>query len=220
MAGRPPGDSADGRVRLLDACWSLLLENEPGERITIAAVCERARCTPPTLYHHFGDLSALEEAASARAFEAWSASVSDRYASVPDPRERLHVHGRAYLEWATENADAYYVLFNRPGKLPSDGSAPSFPDIMEILAAIHDRRPDDPSIYAMGFAFFSAVHGLANLAIAGDGIPVEAYFTTLKYFESTFNDHGPPEPQEWAVDLLSRNPPEPPSKPRSRRMRF
>ncbi|TRY20167.1 TetR/AcrR family transcriptional regulator [Tessaracoccus rhinocerotis] len=203
MAGRPPGDSADGRLRLLDACWALLLENEPGERLTIAAVCDRAKCTPPTLYHHFGDLANLELAASARAFGQWAQDIKAEISKVKDPRERLHRHGRAYLEWAYEHPDAYMVLFARAGKLGPDGHGPKFPDLLETLAAIHDRDQDDPGLFAMGFAFWSAVHGLACLGIASP-LPEETLVSTLEYFEASLIEFGPPEAQDWASDMIAK----------------
>lgn len=220
MAGRPPGDSADGRLRLLDACWALLLENEPGERLTIAAVCERARCTPPTLYHHFGDLANLEREASARAFGQWAAALSAECAKVKDPAERLHRHGRAYLDWAIANPDAYFVLFCRPGKLGPEGHGPIYPDLLANLAELHDRDPEDPGLFAMGFAFWSAVHGLACLCIASP-LPEETRSSTLEYFEAALNTYGPPESQPWAQDMLAKQaaarnapPPRKPARPR------
>lgn len=220
MAGRPPGDSADGRQRLLDACWSLLLENEPGERITIAAVCERAHCTPPTLYHHFGDLPSLEEAASGRAFEEWARGLAEQIAEVKDPLERLKRHGRAYVEWAIDHPDAYHVLFSQPGKLGADGSGPNFPDLLNTLSEIHDRPTDDPGLYAMGFAFWASIHGLATLSISAPTYPQEVRETTLDYLEDAFNAFGPPEGQSWAADLMGPRAEVEQEKRRPRRPRF
>lgn len=203
MAGRPPGDSADGRLRLLDACWSLLLENEPGERLTIAAVCDRAKCTPPTLYHHFGDLANLELVASARAFGEWAEALDAEISQVKDPAKRLHRHGRAYLEWAYEHPDAYMVLFARAGKLGPEGHGPKFPGLLANLAELHGRDADDPSMFAMGFAFWSMVHGLACLGIASP-LPEETITSTLEYFEAALGAFGPPEPHEWAADMLAK----------------
>ncbi|GAB3818471.1 hypothetical protein GCM10028820_20880 [Tessaracoccus terricola] len=180
-----------------------MLENEPGERLTIAAVCERAKCTPPTLYHHFGDLSNLELAASGRAFEDWAQCIRAEISKVKDPHERLHQHGREYVKWAYEHPDAYMVLFARAGKLAPEGHGPKFPDLLETLAEIHGREPDDPGLFAMGFAFWSGVHGLACLGIASP-LPSETLVSTLEYFEEALNAAGPPAPHDWAADMLAK----------------
>jgi len=150
MAGRPPGSSANGKQRLLDACWDLLVELPVGERLTISAVCEKAGCTPPTLYHHFGDLAALERAASRRAYVAWSEDVETACASTTDPEERLLERGRAYLQWADEHVDAYHVLFSQPRKSQDPNAqgieAPGFQALLNDLGEIHDlASPIQPS---------------------------------------------------------------------------
>lgn len=218
MAGRPPGDRADGRQRLLDACWSLLLENRAGERLTIAAVCERARCTPPTLYHHFGDLAALEAAASSRAFLEWESELSEKLSPVQDPNERLALHGREYLKWALANPDAYFVLFNRPRQ--ADNPAPRFPDLVRTLSEIHGLGENDASAYTLGLAFWASIHGLANLAIAYPSIPEGAREQLLVHYASALNEFGPPEAQDWAVELMNEPEEEEPERARPRRLRF
>lgn len=218
MAGRPPGDSADGRQRLLDACWSLLLENRAGERLTIAAVCERARCTPPTLYHHFGDLAALEAAASSRAFLEWQDALSVKLAQVEDPHERLALHGNEYLDWALQNPDAYFVLFNRPRQ--EINAAPRFPDLVHTLAEIHGLDEDDASAYTLGLTFWASVHGLANLMISYPSIPDAARKQLLAHYSAALNKAGPPEKQDWAVELMNEHEEEEPGRARPRRLRF
>lgn len=202
MAGRPPGDSADGKFRLLDACWSLLEENDPGERLTIAAVCERAKCTPPTLYHHFGDLASLEHAASVRAFTQWSEVVAAEVAKQDDPRKRLRHYAHAYLAWAIDNPDAYTVMFSRPGQLGHQGSGPRFDLVAQAFSAIHSRDIDDPRVIAMSLAFWVCLHGASTLAIAAPGVPQEAEDDTIDFIESALNAYGPPDAHKWASDLL------------------
>nr|WP_255621949.1 TetR-like C-terminal domain-containing protein [Tessaracoccus sp. OS52] len=125
-------------------------------------------------------------------------------AKVKDPAKRLHRYGRSYLEWAVENPDAYYVLFCRPGQLGEHGEGPSYPDLLNTLAEIHDRDANDPALFAMAFAFWSAVHGLATLCIASPSIPEEARISTLQYFEAALNTFGPPESQPWASEMIAR----------------
>lgn len=206
MVGRPPGDSADGKQRLLDACWQLLIENAPGERLTIAAVCERAECTPPTLYHHYGDLGTLEAAASARAFLEWNSGLDAEFASIADPRERLRAYSHAYLDWAVENPDAYTILFSRPGRLGPDGSGPRFHGLIQSLSEIHGRDKEDAGLIALSLAYWCLLHGTAAMALAAPGVPREAEVATLDYVEAALTAFGPPDAQGWAPELLHLTP--------------
>lgn len=207
MAGRPPGDSADGKQRLLDACWELLVETPQGERLTIAAVCERARCTPPTLYHHFGDLASLERASSRRAYVAWSEDVESKCGPIKDPRKRLTARGQAYLNWALKHPDAYTVLFSLPRKAEDPNAATlhvaGFQSLLEDLAEIHQVLPSDPSVVPLGFAYWAGVHGLASLSISVPYFPETIRDTTLAIMTESFVTHGPVDPPSWATEVAT-----------------
>lgn len=190
MAGRPPGSSANGKQRLLDACWDLLVELPVGERLTISAVCDKAGCTPPTLYHHFGDLAALERAASRRAHAAWSDDVEAACSSETAPEERLERRGKAYLQWANENVDAYHALFSQPRKCqdPHAGDilAPAFQGLLKDLGEIHNLRTSDEALLPLAFAYWSGVHGLATLSITVPFFPKDAQDSALALILESF----------------------------------
>lgn len=194
-AGRPPGNSADGKKRLLDACWELLVETPQGERLTIAAVCERARCTPPTLYHHFGDLASLERAASRRAYFEWNDYMDSRCAVSDDPKERILERQRAYVAWAMQHPDAYHVLFSQPRKtLDPNGEevkGPGTRAMLQDLAQIHGTDADDDALLPLLYANWSGVHGLASLSIAVSYFPEEVRETTLRILADSLMTHGP-----------------------------
>lgn len=207
MAGRPPGDSADGKKRLLDACWELLVETPQGERLTIAAVCERARCTPPTLYHHFGDLASLERAASRRAYVAWNQDVEATCGPIKDPRKRLAARGEAYINWALKHPDAYTVLFSLPRKADDPNAASlhgaGLQALLQDLGEIHQVLPSDPSVVPLAFAYWAGVHGLSSLAISVPYFPESIRETTLAIMTESFIMHGPVEAPSWANDVAS-----------------
>ncbi|MDO5736825.1 MAG: TetR/AcrR family transcriptional regulator [Propionibacteriaceae bacterium] len=205
MAGRPPGDSADGKQRLLDACWSLLVDTPQGERLTIAAVCERARCTPPTLYHHFGDLASLERAASRRAYLAWSTELAHTCSHIVDPKARLDGHARAYVAWAQKHPDAYNVLFSQPRKEvdPNTSSldAPIFLTLLTDLGEIHQKLPSDPSLLPLAMAYWAGVHGVASLATTLPYFPENVQESTLDIMTAALATHTAAESPDWAHDM-------------------
>lgn len=190
MAGRPPGGSADGKKRLLDACWKLLVEQSTGERLTIAAVCDEARCTPPTLYHHFGDLASLERAASRRAHLAWSEEVEKANVAISDPRERLSAKANSYLTWARKHPDAYYILFSQPRKgvdPQAEGlDTPAFQSLMLDIAKLHHVASSDQTVMPLAFAFWTGLHGLASLAISMPFFPEAMQNSVLDVITEAF----------------------------------
>lgn len=208
MAGRPPGGSADGKQRLLDACWNLLVERPMGERLTISAVCDRAGCTPPTLYHHFGDLASLERAASRRAYVAWSEDVEAACASASNAQERMMQRGNAYLEWAQQHVDAYHVLFSQPRKTrdANEGGmdAPGFQALLRDLGEIHDLPSSDPALLPLAFAYWSGIHGLATLSVTMPFFPQDAKQTALQIMTHSFMSHGPIAEAHEAMETLRK----------------
>ena len=194
MVGRPPGDSADGKERLLDACWKLLLAMEPGQRITIAAVCEEAGCTPPTLYHHFGSLESLEQAASERALEAWSEHLMDSYTEKDDLEERLMQLARDYMDWGIENPRAFYVMFGRPNAnyLPEElsnlRSLPPLDHIIRDLGAVCRLDESDPVLIQMALSHWVAANGIISMAIASENFTRERQDATFEQLTSAMTD--------------------------------
>lgn len=206
MAGRPPGGSADGKQRLLDACWNLLVELPIGERLTISAVCDRAGCTPPTLYHHFGDLGSLERAASRRAHSAWSDELESACSSIDDPQDRLLHRGKAYLQWAHDHVDAYHVLFSQPRRSVDPNAetvkVPGFQALLRDLEEIHDLPHSDPAALPLAFAYWTGIHGLASLAVTVPFFPKDVQESTLEIMTRSFTSKGPTKNTLSVVESL------------------
>ncbi|MBK7720705.1 MAG: TetR/AcrR family transcriptional regulator [Austwickia sp.] len=177
--GRPAsGESvADGRTRLLDACWQILLE---GRTATVATVCGEAGCTPPTLYHHFGDVVGLHRAACQRAFAQWSQELEHRIGESADPAERVRRRGRAYVEWGVAHPAAYRVLFiDARGPGTGDRPGSGFTQLLEDLAELRATTMEDPALLVEAFAHWSAVHGLTCLALDRPELPASLRAATL-----------------------------------------
>ncbi len=197
MAGRPPG-KADGRQRLIDACWELLIDSEPGERLTIAQVCEQAGVTPPTLYHHFGDLAALEVEASRQAFRRWNAEVAKDLAQIADPDERLRTHGRAYVAWARQHPDAYAIMFCRPASEGPSLAGPGLSLLVGNLAEVHGMAPDDARLIPIALAQWSMAHGLASLQSSVEGLDQDVVEGVLDFVTDLTGQHDPRSAPDWA----------------------
>jgi len=180
--GRPPAGTSDARERLLDACWSLL--TDPGRddgSVAVAEVCGHADCTPPTLYHHFGDLAGLQRAACRRAFAVWAATLEREVDGSADPVERLRRRGAAYVAWGVAHPAAYRVLFMEtlPAADPDDERSTGFDALVDDIAEATGLPADDPTLRPVALAHWSAVHGLTCLAIVHPALSEELRNATL-----------------------------------------
>ena len=167
---RPPAGEANGRDRLLDAAWAALV-NHGGSagRISVAAVCAAARCTPPTLYHHFADLPDLLLAAGRRAFDAWADEMDARVGDDTDVRRRLRTRAEAYLDWACANPLAYQAMFGVTTASTQPG--PAFAGLLRDVAGLLKADPENPVVLPVALAHWAAVHGVASLAISAPAVP-------------------------------------------------
>ncbi len=193
--GRPPGTS-DSRERLIDACWSLLTEAAAdGPPPTVAAICARAGCTPPTLYHHFGDLDTLHHESCRRAFTEWAEVIEAQVDTAHDPAERLRRRGHAYVSWGVAHPQAYRVLFidPRPAASPDDGLGAGFVALMADVAELCGRTPDDPRVLEISLAHWAAVHGLTCIAVRETALPAEVRWSTLRLLGTALRTLGTDE---------------------------
>lgn len=194
MAGRPPGDSSDGRERLLCACWDLMVDAEPGTKLTIAGVCAKAGCTPPTLYHHFGSLEALEVEASSVGFSVWSESLLADYDPSLEIEARLMKVARDYLDWASKNPKAYHVIFTHQGgaMFPEDLAdlkhLGPVARLMEDLSDLVGTSTDDERVLQLTLTLWVSIHGVASLAIASPHFTKERQEATFKQITEAIID--------------------------------
>lgn len=172
------------RGRLVQACWEVLLDaSGSGVPVTVAAVCRAARCTPPTLYHHFASLAELQRTACQEAFAGWADGIEGRIGTAVSPAQRLRLRGRAYLEWGIANPVAYRVLFLQPQGTadPDAGPGRGFDTLAEDLSLLMDRSPADPAVRTAALAHWSAVHGLTSLLITNPDLPAPTWRAVLDH---------------------------------------
>ena len=166
---RPPAGEANGRERLLDAAWAALLHHRGSNgRLSVATICAAARCTPPTLYHHFVDLPDLLLAAGSRAFAAWAVDIDGRVGDEPDPRRRLRTRAEAYVD-CTREPGGLPAMFGVTTTSTTPGRA--FDSLLGDVAGLLGARPDDPAVLPAALAHWAAVDGVASLAISAPAVP-------------------------------------------------
>src|SRR2546422_10339437 len=104
-------ESEATRRSILDAAEALLASRGE-EGLSIREVCLRARVTPPTIYHHFGDKAALVDRVVDECFGEFDQAFGDR--SAPhDSVERLRWEFDRYVEHDLSHPTHYRLMFLR-----------------------------------------------------------------------------------------------------------
>ena len=75
--------------------------------------------TPPSIYLHFADKSALLFAVCEEQFRAFDDYVESRCAHIEDPIEQLQARGQAYIRFGIEHPEPYRLMFmTRASSMP------------------------------------------------------------------------------------------------------
>ncbi len=154
--------------------------------LTLRAAARRAGVSHAAPAHHFGDKRGLLAAVAEEGFRLHFAHLQRCVEQVPDqPLPRFRAVGAAYITFATRHPARFRVMFHAE---LADKSG--YPGLAEAAAASRDMlydgivrcqqtgfiRPGNPG--AIALLAWTAVHGLASLAINGQlegkGYPTDA----------------------------------------------
>lgn len=102
---------ADTKAKLIAAAFKLI-ELEGDAHFSTRAVCDIAKVTAPTLYHHFGSADGLLSAVIGEAFEQFLASKRARIQS-PNPVTALIEGWDTYVEFAAARPRLYAAMMAR-----------------------------------------------------------------------------------------------------------
>jgi AcrR family transcriptional regulator len=158
--------------------------------ITIRDIAARLGRSPMGLYRYFADRDEIIAYVRADAFDRFADALETAFASGGDTFARARAVGRAYLDFALQNPNAYRLMFDLS---PPDEAA--HPDLrraglragetvtrhVKDLAAAGIVHGDPRMI---GNALWAAAHGVIVLHLAGRlpaGIDVhDLYFETMR----------------------------------------
>ncbi|NKJ03015.1 TetR/AcrR family transcriptional regulator [Novosphingobium sp. SG707] len=154
--------------RLVAAALAAL---ERGEDVGLRALARDTGVSAMAPYRHFRDKDALLAAVAMRGF----ADLRDQLLAAnaaPDPREALVAQGQAYLAFARARPALFRLMF-----AGHDGGPPPIEDNAYGVMVRRVRELAPVSLEAATLACWSAVHGMATLALDGglspDGSSVE-----------------------------------------------
>ncbi len=158
-------ESEATRRAILEAAEELLASRGE-EGVSIREVCLRAGVTPPTIYHHFGDKGALVDRVVDDCFADFDRAFEGRTPPV-DPVERLRWSFDQYVEYGVDHPDHYRLMFLRAKGHPTPAGLASYDRLRRVVRAIHDVGRLMAPVEDATAAFWSSVHGVTSLMIAG-----------------------------------------------------
>ncbi|HET6951961.1 MAG TPA: TetR/AcrR family transcriptional regulator [Acidimicrobiales bacterium] len=175
------GTADSTRDRLLQAAREVVAEDGL-EGLTLRAIARRAGVSHGAPLRHFPTLAALLAAVAADGFARLHATVEGHLAAAErdaparrplDPRRRIAIAGRAYVDFALADPGVFSVTF-RPERVDVTDptyqaqGARAFDQLVRLVAAAQADgwQPDEPAT-DLAAVLWANVHGLATLALHG-----------------------------------------------------
>lgn len=159
-----------------------LMRTQGHATLSLREVARRAGVSHNAPYHHFGDRTALLKRLSERGMaELLDAMREERNATAGrDPREAAVRIGSTYVHYAAQHPERFRLIYDPevcvPGS-PSEAMAPLIGGVEALLAettASLAPGAEPQVIAALTTAVWAAVHGLAELIVAGHISEAEA----------------------------------------------
>jgi AcrR family transcriptional regulator len=175
------GEGRQLRDEILAAAERQLLETGSQEAVSIRAVADAVGVTPPSIYRHFADKTALIFEVCARHFAALDDHVRRACAGIDDPVDKLVALGKAYIAFGVANPEPYRIMFmTRPDVAPEEyqgavlAESAAFDRLMDCVQACIDAgrfHPEYTDAFRLSIGFWAQVHGLTSLQVSKPGIP-------------------------------------------------
>jgi AcrR family transcriptional regulator len=177
LVSRSDGAYHHGSLKpaLEDAAFELLRTSGHTE-LSLREVARAAGVSHNAPYHHFGDRTALlkrlSERSMAELLDAVKAAQTHA-ASTDSPGARLVAVGSAYVRYAAEHPERFRIIYDPtvcvPGS-PTAEMAPLISGVEDILTRVTSATAPNAhraTLVALTTAVWGAVHGLAELVVAG-----------------------------------------------------
>ena len=173
------GEGDQLRAEILEAAEGLLLESGDESAVSIRAVASAVGVTPPSIYLHFRDKIELLYAVCGEHFQRLGEVSDAAVEGVDDPRQRIHLRGRAYIQFGLEHPEHYRIMFmarpdsDEPRMSVEELAATAcFGHLQDDVEAAMDAGlipAADPFTVACGL--WAKVHGVTSLLIAKPDFP-------------------------------------------------
>jgi len=147
---------------------------ESGYRgVTLRSLAKELGVSPMTPYRYFENKEELFAMVRTEAFRRFADVQRDAIADIDDPEEVLRMLGRAYVSFATDEPDAYHIMFELlqapAGTYPEleteQGRAFSY--LLTAVTAAVDAGLFEGEPLTRAHYLWAQLHGLVSLHLAG-----------------------------------------------------
>ncbi len=164
---RSPRDrAAEATQRRILGVVEKLLDQGGEETVSIREICLRARVTPPTIYHHFGDKDSLVERVIDDCFAEFDRSLTSHRLPT-DPVEALRDGFDRYVAYGLDHPSHYRLIFQKRRERPTAAGVSSYEKLRQAVARIDEAGRLRTSVDQGAYAFWSVAHGITSLLIGG-----------------------------------------------------
>jgi AcrR family transcriptional regulator len=183
----PQGQGGRLRLELIAAADRILAQTGDVEALSLRAVAREVGIATPSIYLHFPDKQALVQAVLVARFAELEEAVRTAVVGASGPAEHLRAGCLAYCRFATENPNAYRVLFGRrppPQPEADEASAdglteppPATPPLGQRELTDTSKRPHGGFAGAAAFGFL--VDGVGACIRAGIARPGDPFSVAI-----------------------------------------
>ena len=178
------GEGDQLRDEILAATAELLLRTGSVDHVSIRAVAEAVGVTPPSIYRHFEDKTALVFSVCLDSFGGLADDIAAAIVEG-DPVATLDGQARAYVHYGVEHPEHYRLMFmTKEDQTPVDlleqmlipeGAFGLLLQTVEAAIAAGAIRADFAELGApaVGIHLWSIVHGITSLQIAKPALPID-----------------------------------------------
>jgi AcrR family transcriptional regulator len=158
-----------------------ILEQDGREALSMRKLAEAIDLKAPSLYRHYTDRNALEQAIAVRAATQLHDMLEQAIRPLRSPSKVLHQSARTYCKFASEHPELYDLMMTNftPASVQESKNLWNF--VLEIVARV-TGNPDDTSA---AVALWSFLHGFVTLERNG-----------------LFGPSGPQHALEIGIDVL------------------
>src|SRR5436305_2789756 len=179
----------DFRDKLCDAALEIFAEKGV-EGLTLREVAARLGVSPMTPYRYFKDKDDILAAVRARAFNDFAGALENAVARGKDPIGKSRAAGDAYVDFAFQNANAYWLMFQvrQQDREAKDPNLQLAVERARATMTYHVERLIEAGILEgdaelVGYVFWAALHGLVMLELSGN---FPKHYSFAKVREATF----------------------------------
>lgn len=141
------------------------------EALSFRTLASALGCSHTRVHGYFRDKGDVLEGVRQVAFEQFAESLDAITEPVRSPEERIRVCGKAYFEFAHENRDVFYLMFNSfdPDRRPRNTSEEKA--WLYIRQAIDELFCDGTApgeAEMLAHVFWASIHGITMLSLSGN----------------------------------------------------